>query len=62
MPTPGSPATLARRTQSLAEVVVDYVKQRIATGALRIGDKLPTESELMEALGVSRTVVREAIS
>ena len=31
MPTPGSPATLARRTQSLAEVVVDYVKQRIAT-------------------------------
>lgn len=62
MPTPGSPATLARRAQSLAEVVVDYIKHRVASGVLRPGDKLPTESELMEALGVSRTVVREAIS
>ncbi|MFP3890789.1 FadR/GntR family transcriptional regulator [uncultured Ralstonia sp.] len=57
-----SPATLVRRTQSLAEVVVDHIKGRIATESLRPGDKLPTESELMEALGVSRTVVREAIS
>lgn len=56
------PATLVRRTQSLAEVVVDHIKGRIATESLRTGDKLPTESALMEALGVSRTVVREAIS
>ncbi|MDB0566013.1 FadR/GntR family transcriptional regulator [Ralstonia solanacearum] len=62
MPAPGPAATLARRTQSLAESVVDHVRQRIASGALRPGDKLPTESELMAALGVSRTVVREAIS
>ncbi|WP_439891629.1 FadR/GntR family transcriptional regulator [Ralstonia sp. 25C] len=57
-----SPATLVRRTQSLADVVVDHIKGRIATESLRPGDKLPTESALMEALGVSRTVVREAIS
>ena len=29
---------------------------------LAVGDKLPTESEVMAELGVSRTVVREAIS
>lgn len=62
MSAPGPTATLARRAQSLAEAVVDHVRQRIASGALRPGDKLPTESELMAALGVSRTVVREAIS
>ncbi|MDO3533564.1 FadR/GntR family transcriptional regulator [Ralstonia pseudosolanacearum] len=62
MSAPGSPATLARRTQSLAEAVVDHIGQRIASGSLRPGDKLPTESELMGMLGVSRTVVREAIS
>src|SRR5260221_3340126 len=56
------PATFARRTRSLAEAVVEYRKERIASNALRPGDKLPTESELMETLGVSRTVVREAIS
>ncbi len=29
---------------------------------LRTGDKLPTESEIMRSFGVSRTVVREALS
>jgi len=38
------------------------VKQQIASEALKPGDKLPTESELMVGLGVSRTVVREGIS
>jgi DNA-binding FadR family transcriptional regulator len=62
MDTASSPTTLARRTHSLADVVVDHIKGRIAADLLRPGDKLPTESALMEALGVSRTVVREAIS
>ena len=35
---------------------------KIRDGALRPGDKLPTESEIMQAFGVSRTVVREALS
>jgi DNA-binding FadR family transcriptional regulator len=56
------PATFARRTRSLAEAVVEYLKERIASQALQRGDKLPTESELMDTLGVSRTVIREAIS
>lgn len=36
--------------------------QRIQSGELSAGDKLPTESEIVRERGVSRTVVREAIS
>ena len=51
-----------RRQRNLAELVVAFVTGRIEAGVLKPGDKLPTESELMRAQGVSRTVVREAIS
>ncbi|KKB62175.1 GntR family transcriptional regulator [Robbsia andropogonis] len=51
-----------RRARNLAGLVVDYVKERVEANILKPGDKLPTESQLMLALGVSRTVVREAIS
>ncbi|MCY0389036.1 FadR/GntR family transcriptional regulator [Robbsia sp. Bb-Pol-6] len=51
-----------RRARNLAEFVVDCVNEQIASQALKPGDKLPTESKLMVALGVSRTVVREGIS
>lgn len=51
-----------RRPRSLAQEVVDDLTRQIRGGALRQGDKLPTESELMQLQGVSRTVVREAIS
>ncbi|WP_321818233.1 MULTISPECIES: FadR/GntR family transcriptional regulator [unclassified Paraburkholderia] len=50
------------RNRNLAEHVVTYVNEQIASRALKPGDKLPTESSLMTLLGVSRTVVREAIS
>ncbi len=43
------------------ERVVKYVKDRIADGDLKIGDKLPTERELSEMLGTSRNCVREAL-
>lgn len=51
-----------RRNRNLAESVVNCISEQIASGALSPGDKLPAESALMTALGVSRTVVREAIS
>ncbi|SAL86329.1 GntR family transcriptional regulator [Caballeronia choica] len=57
-----SSAAPPRRARNLAESVVAYVKEQIASDALKPGDKLPTESELMVGLGVSRTVVREGIS
>lgn len=55
-------STLARRPRSLTQNVVTSLSERIRNGEFRVGDKLPTESELMEAFGVSRTVIREAIS
>ncbi|TFZ00038.1 FadR family transcriptional regulator [Ramlibacter rhizophilus] len=51
-----------RRPRSLALGVVDALSGRIREGALAAGEKLPTEAEIMEEFGVSRTVVREAIS
>lgn len=42
--------------------LVRRLTERIQSGELRPGDRLPTESELVRAHGVSRTVVREAMS
>jgi DNA-binding FadR family transcriptional regulator len=64
--TPGLPSSAAarprQRGRGLAHALVDDFGVRIRDGALRPGDKLPTESEIMQAFGVSRTVVREALS
>ena len=46
----------------LAHKVVAALRQRIIYGNLVPGDKLPTEHKLIEEFGVSRTVIREAIS
>src|ERR1700744_5731516 len=62
MATPLASAAPPRRARNLAEFVVNYVTEQIATNALKPGDKLPTESQLMNTLSVSRTVIREAIS
>ncbi|MGM3346952.1 FadR/GntR family transcriptional regulator, partial [Bacillus cereus group sp. BC23] len=62
MSVPTLPAAPRRRARSLAQDVVDALTAQIENGALRPGDKLPTETEVMAAQGVSRTVVREAIS
>lgn len=56
-----APAPL-KRHRNLAQGVVAHLTDSIRGGALKPGDKLPTESEIMRQLGVSRTVVREAIS
>ena len=42
--------------------IVDALSQDIREGRLKPGDKLPTESALVDRFDVSRTVVREAIS
>lgn len=46
----------------LADKVADVLAEEIRTGRLSEGDKLPTEVQLVDQLGVSRTVVREAVS
>lgn len=52
----------ARRPRGLVTEVVDSSAGSIREGQLQPGTKLPTESEIMSHFGVSRTVVREAIS
>jgi DNA-binding transcriptional regulator YhcF (GntR family) len=54
--------TALRRRETLTSQLTKTLTERIAKGALKPGDKLPSEQELIEQFGVSRTVVREAIS
>jgi DNA-binding FadR family transcriptional regulator len=51
-----------RKHRNLAHGVVEAISNSIRRGDLKPGDKLPTESAMMAQHGVSRTVVREAIS
>jgi GntR family transcriptional repressor for pyruvate dehydrogenase complex len=51
-----------RRNRNLAHELVESIGDRIRDGRLTVGQKLPTEAEIMVAFGVSRTVVREALS
>jgi DNA-binding FadR family transcriptional regulator len=46
----------------LPSQVASAIGQEIDSGALKAGNKLPTEHELAHAFGVSRAVVREAIA
>jgi GntR family transcriptional repressor for pyruvate dehydrogenase complex len=49
------------RRENLSEQVADQVQQLIVQGGLKPGDRLPSERVLGEQIGVSRTVIREAI-
>lgn len=51
-----------KKHRNLAQGVIEQFISDIRAGILKPGDKLPTESAIMELHGVSRTVVREAIS
>ena len=45
----------------LLRKIVDQVKQNIASGNLKKGDKLPSERQMSEMFGLSRATIREAI-
>jgi DNA-binding FadR family transcriptional regulator len=51
-----------RGRPSLTAQLVNELRSRIARGEYRPGDRIPTEQILSERFGVSRSVVREAIS
>jgi len=41
--------------------LADAIRKRIATGAIRTGDALPSERELSQSTGISRVTVRKGI-
>jgi GntR family transcriptional repressor for pyruvate dehydrogenase complex len=59
-----TPMLASKRTKprNLALDIVDVMVERVRAGGLAVGAKLPTEAAIMEEFGVSRTVVREALS
>jgi len=59
---PLPPSAPPKKHRNLAQGVVASLTDSIRNGSIKPGDKLPTESEIMRIQGVSRTVVREAIS
>lgn len=61
MDTSGLKALHIVQSGQLQRLVIENLKSYIVESRLRPGDSLPTEKELSDALGVSRTVVREAL-
>ncbi len=51
-----------RRARPLALQLVESIGDRVRDGRIAPGAKLPTEAAIMGEFGVSRTVVREALS
>jgi DNA-binding FadR family transcriptional regulator len=49
-------------SRGLAYEVVERIRADIGNGNLRPGARLPTEQDMIATLGVSRTVVREAVA
>ncbi len=59
-----APAVLfgqVNRERRLSDKVADMMLETILSDRLSVGDRLPSERELGEQFGVSRTVVREAV-
>ncbi|WP_188963254.1 FadR/GntR family transcriptional regulator [Deinococcus aquiradiocola] len=52
---------MKEKTRQVSEIVADDIIAFIKQQGLKRGDRLPTEPELMERYGVSRTALREAI-
>ena len=51
-----------RRRETLTGQLVKTVSERIASGVYAVGGRLPSEQEMIDEFGVSRTVVREAVA
>ena len=59
--TPARGAMAAVRAPASYELVLDQIRRAIQIGRFLAGERLPSERELADQLGVSRTTVREAI-
>lgn len=54
--------TRIERRPKLSERIVASIREQISAGRYEPGSRLPTESQLTQLFGVSRTVVREAVA
>jgi GntR family transcriptional regulator, transcriptional repressor for pyruvate dehydrogenase complex len=61
MSTDGTEAVSFSAVQRPRQQVENQIREGIRDGTLETGQKLPTEAELAESFGVSRTTVREAL-
>jgi len=50
-----------RQQKLLAQEIADTLRDRIRTGDLKAGDRLPTQADLAEEFGVERGAVRQAL-
>lgn len=48
------------RKESAYEQSLDWMRTQISDGVWTVGNRVPTEPELMSVLGVGRNTVREA--
>jgi len=48
------------RAPKTSELIADQLRRQIVRGAVKPGEKLPPETQLMEQFGVSRPTIREA--
>ena len=46
---------------SVVQRVIDRLTEAIVSGELKPGDRIPTEMELAEQMGVARNSIREAV-
>ncbi|MGM9511390.1 FadR/GntR family transcriptional regulator [Larkinella sp. GY13] len=53
--------TIPIKRESLADAVVNKLQHQIASNHYKIGERLPSEPELMQQFGVGRSTIREAI-
>ena len=57
-----SSVTKSRSTKKLSQIIVEQLIEKIQSGTFKVGEKIPTELELIESFEVSRSVIREAIT
>ncbi|MEV0599046.1 FCD domain-containing protein [Streptomyces sp. NPDC050315] len=55
------PLTPSPRRSALADQVIAQLRAQITAGEWPVGERIPTEPELVEQLGVARNTVREAV-
>jgi len=60
-PSPSQAAAPRLVIERLSDRLATLLAAQVESGSLSPGDRLPTEQQLAQAHGVSRTVVREAV-